>query len=78
MKEWEVWQKEGRFGAKGYYEGHHYEEKRLGIFLQIAMGLESQGAVGAYREKYYLFYVSDDGDVGNIETQQGYLKKVNQ
>ncbi len=71
---YEVWHKEGKFGAKGYYEGHQYEEKRLGIFLQIAMGLETQGAVGAYREKYYIFYMDDAGSVSYIETQRGYLK----
>jgi hypothetical protein len=73
---YEVWQREGRFGEQGAYRGHEYEEERLGIFLQIAMGLESQGAVGAYREKYYLFYVSDEGRVGYIPTNQGQLKPL--
>jgi len=70
MKEYDVWKKPGRHGLYG----PDHKEERLGVFLQIALGLDALGAVGAYRERYYMFYVADDGYVGRIETGYGYLK----
>ena len=70
MKEYEVWQKAGRHG----FYGPKYKEERMGTFLQVMMGFESQGAIGAYKERVYNVLLTDGGDVRTIEVQYSFLK----
>ncbi len=74
MIQYDVWQKAGKHDPRDI--GPTFKKQRLGTYLQIVMGLEPQGAVSAYKEQYYLFFMQDDGNVGKIDTRYGYLKPI--